>query len=301
VENNVERIEKRLQAGEILIIDGAMGTALQELGLQVGECPEMWCLTHPEKVKSIHKSYREAGSDIVECNSFGGTRYKLRNFGLEDRVVEINRAAAAIAYEAADGTQHVLGSIGPTGEFMEPYGIETEEAFFEAFAEQAKALEEGGADAVVIETMMAIEECCVAVKAARACTDLTVIASFTFNPKQGGGYVSMMGVTPAQFALAATEAGAHVIGANCGLGSEHMIEVVREIRKAVKAVHIMAMPNAGMPKLVNGETIFDESPDLMAENCKILRDAGATLIGGCCGTTPEHIAAISKILKSQST
>ena len=150
-----------------MVVDGAMGTFLQAMGLEPGESPELWCVTRPEAVLDIHRQYREAGSDVVECNSFGGSSYKLRHFGLEARVAEINEAAAALARQVAGDRQYVMGSIGPTGAFLEPYGDETEEKFYEAFAEQAKALEAGGADVIVIETMMAIEECCVAIRAAR--------------------------------------------------------------------------------------------------------------------------------------
>lgn len=297
----MQRLEKRLESGEVLVVDGAMGTFLQALGLQPGECPELWCLTHPDEVRSIHRRYREAGSDVVECNSFGGSRYKLRHYGLESRVAEINRAAASLAREVAGDTQHVLGSIGPTGEFMEPYGDETEAAFFDAFAEQARALEEGGADAVIVETMTAIEECCAAIRAVRACTGMTVIASFTFDPQLQGGYASMMGVHPAQFAVAAAEAGAHIVGSNCGLGPDPMIHIVRELRGSVPTLPLLAMPNAGMPELVDGKTVFRETPEMMAQKCIGLHKAGASLIGGCCGTTPAHIAAIAKALRAAGT
>lgn len=293
----MRRMEDRLAGGETLIVDGAMGTFLQEMGLQPGDCPELWNLDHPDRVREIHLRYREAGSQVAETNSFGGSRYKLQNYGLEARVAEINRAAAALARGAVGAEGHVLGSIGPTGVFMEPYGDETEEAFYNAFAEQGAALEEGGADAVIVETMSVIEECCIAVRALRDKTAMTVVASFTFDPQADGSYASMMGVRPVQFAEAALKAGAHIIGANCGLGAEHMLNVVRELRKAAPGVPISAMPNAGMPVLEDGRTVFLETPAVMAAKALELREAGASLIGGCCGTGPQHIAAMAKILK----
>ncbi len=291
------RIEERLGNGETLLVDGAMGTFLQALGLQPGDCPELWCITHPDEVRDIHRRYREAGSDVVECNSFGGSRYKLQHYGLELRVGEINGAAASLAREIAGEDGHVLGSIGPTGAFLEPYGEATEEAFFEAFAEQAMALEAGGADAVILETMSALEECCVALRAVKECTRLTAIASLTFDPQRQGGFASMMGVRPADFARAAVAAGADVVGSNCGVGPEPMAAILRELRAAAPGVPLLAMPNAGMPTLEDGRTVFKQTPEDMARACLELRTAGAALIGGCCGTTPEHVAAMRRALK----
>ena len=287
----MQRLEKRAES-EILICDGGMGTQLHAHGLVPGECPELWCLEKPEIVAAIHRAYREAGSDIVETNTFGGNRYKLAHYGLAESAVAINRAGAALARAVAGDAQAVMASMGPTGAFMEPYGDETESAFYEAFAEQARAFEEGGADAVIVETMMAIEECCVAVRAVRETTRLTCLASFTFDPQPDGGYASMMGVTPEAFAEQALASGAHIVGANCGLGSEHMTLIVARIRAATKAP-IIAMPNAGMPVLRNGETFFPESPEAMAEWVDRLVGAGANIVGGCCGTTPAHIAAMA--------
>lgn len=286
------RLEARAKR-EILIADGGMGTQLQARGLMPGDCPEEWCLSKPEQVKAVHAAYRAAGSQIVETNTFGGSRYKLAHYGLADKATEINRAGAALAREVAGDTQYVMASMGPTGLFMEPYGDETEASFFEAFAEQARAFEAGGADAVIVETMMAIEECCVAVRAVRECTGLTCLASLTFDPQPDGGFASMMGVTPEQFAEQAAAAGAHIIGVNCGTGPEHMVEVVKRLR-TVSDLPIIAMPNAGMPELVNGETVFPASPDEMAAYVERLASAGASIIGGCCGTTPAHIAAMAQ-------
>jgi len=282
-----------------LLFDGAMGTMLHERGLQPGECPELWCVNRPDDLRAIHRLYKEAGADVLETNSFGANRYKLEHYGLSDRLEELNRAAASLAREVAGNDCHVLGSIGPTGAFMEPYGDETEEAFRDTFTRQARALYEGGADAVIIETMTCLEECCVAVRAAReAAPDLTVIASFTFDPQPNGGYASMMGVRPENFATAAFDAGAHVVASNCGLGPDHILHVVKLLRAALpENFPILAMPNAGMPIIRDGHTVFPETPAEMAAKIPSLLAAGARCVGGCCGTTPAHIAAFAKILK----
>jgi 5-methyltetrahydrofolate--homocysteine methyltransferase len=294
----MKKLLERVRANEVLVCDGAMGTLLQEKGLQAGECPELWCLERPDDVRDVHRSYREAGSDIVECNSFGGSRYKLKHFGLEERAAEINRAAAALAREVAGEAQYVMGSVGPTGTFMAPLGTESEEDFYAAFKEQFLALEEGGADAVVIETMTGLEEALVALRAAKENTKLTTVVSFTFDPQVQGGYATMMGVHPGPFAVAATEAGADMIGTNCGTGPDDMVEIVRLLREAVAEVPILAMPNAGMPQIVDGETVFRETPEEMAPKIQGIRNAGASIVGGCCGTTPAHIAAMKKALSS---
>lgn len=288
----MEGILDRIGSGEVLFCDGAMGTFLQDKGLKPGECPELWCVERGEDVKDVHMQYRLAGSDIVECNSFGGSRYKLRHYGFEGRVGEFARGAACLAKDVADDSQYVLGSVGPTGEFMSPLGVESEANFVDAFREQIVAFEEGGADAVIIETMTALEEVSAGVKAAQENTNLVVIASFTFDPQANGGYASMMGVTPEQFAKEMVKLGVDIVGTNCGTGPDHMIEIVKLLRGACDDVPIMAMPNAGMPVIEDGKTVFKETPEQMAEKAKLLVKAGASIIGGCCGTGPEHIAAM---------
>jgi len=286
-----------LKEKKVLLCDGAMGTFLQAKGLQAGECPELWCLTHPEEVMEIHRQYRNAGSNIVECNSFGANRYKLLHYQLQNKVYEINKTAAVLASTVAGSTQYVLGSAGPTGTFMEPYGDETEEKFYETFKEQMMALEAGGADMVIVETMTSLEEAKVAVKAALENTKLVVIASFTFDPQPNGNYATMMGLTPEKATEEMIKAGAHIVGTNCGTGPDHMIEIVKKIKTVCPStIPVIAMPNAGMPVLEDGKTIFKETPEEMGKKALLMVEAGASIVGGCCGTGPAHIAAMHKAI-----
>ncbi len=291
-------LEQALASGKTFITDGPFGTQLQAAGLQLGECPEEWNLSHPDVVKGILRRYLDAGSQCAKTNSFGASRIKLARMGCAEKVVEINRAAARLAREVSGPDRMVLGCVGPTGEMMEPYGDLTEDEVKAAFAEQAKALQEGGADAILVETQSILEECCAAVSAAREASGLPVIASFTFSPTRQGGYASMMGVHPADFAPAAISAGACVIGTNCSNGPEHMVNVVRELRAAAPSgFPIIAMPNAGIPELKEGKSVFPETPESLAAKCQPFRELGVRFIGGCCGNTPEHIAELAKSFK----
>ncbi len=289
---------ERVAGGEILISDGAMGTFLHAKGMGAGECPESWCVSHPEVVRGIAEAYIAAGSQIVETNSFGGSSLKLNSYGLRDKVKELNRAAAVLAREAMGGNGYVAASIGPTGHIAQEEGGElTLAEFYESFKEQAAALAEGGADAICIETMSSVLEAVEAIRAAKE-TGLPVLCTFTFELGRRG-YRTMMGVSPDRAARDAAAAGADIIGTNCGNGIAGMIEVVRQMRAAAPRVPILVHANAGVPMVEDGKTIFKETPEYMASRIHELVEAGAGIVGGCCGTGPEHIAAIAATLRAR--
>jgi 5-methyltetrahydrofolate--homocysteine methyltransferase len=291
------KLMEQLKLGRTLVSDGALGTALYAKGLKPGDCPELWSVDRYGDVTAIAKSYIDAGSDIVETNSFGASSFKLEHYGLADRAAEINRAAAKAARQAA-GDKLVAGSMGPTGKML-LMGDVTAEQLYDAFYAQAQALREGGTDAVCIETMMDADEAVQAVKAAKAVGGLDVMATFTFERTKQGEYRTMMGIRPADAARAVLDAGADVIGANCGDGMEHMADVVKELRDIYKEEYILVHANAGLPRNVDGGTVYPETPREMAMYAEKLLDLGTNIIGGCCGTTPEHIKALRQLVDTR--
>lgn len=280
----------RLDQKGVLVSDGAWGTALQSRGLQGGECPEEWNASHPDEVKSVALAYAEVGCDLILTNTFGSNRCKLARKGLEDRVAELNEAGARLSVEGAPRAV-IAASIGPTGEFLEPLGEMTAAQMEEVFREQIAAVLRGGVHAVCVETMTALEEAACAVRVARSLApQIDILATMTFDAG-AKGYRTIMGVDCATAARELVAAGADVVGANCGNGPRRMVDVMREMRDAVEAP-LVVHANAGMPELVNGETVFRLQPEEMAAVVDDLIGAGASILGGCCGTTPAHIAAI---------
>jgi 5-methyltetrahydrofolate--homocysteine methyltransferase len=291
------KIISEIQKGKLLVSDGAWGTFLQQKGLQPGECPESWNLSRPGDVLAIAQSYIDAGADMIETNSFGGNYFKLKNYGQEQHVFGINKAAAEISRKAAGTGLFVLGSVGPTGKLLIMEEV-TEDELYEAFKQQSLALEAGGADAIVIETMTDLDEARIAVKAARENTQCEVFCTMTFDKIQSGEYRTMMGVSPTEMTDMLINEGADAIGANCGNGMSNMIDIVKEIRKANATVPILIHANAGMPQYHNGVTTFPETPDDMAGKIREIAEAGANIVGGCCGTTPDHICKVRQVVKN---
>lgn len=281
----------KIAEGRTLVSDGAWGTFLHLKGLKADECPESWNLSRPEEVLEIARSYVDAGADIILTNSFGGSPHKLQGYGLQDQAYELNKAAAEISRKAAGDRVLVLGSIGPTG-IMVMMGEVPPQEIFRGFMEQARGLADGGVDGIVVETMTDPEEARLAIEAVKKVCDLDVACTFTFSKNQDGAYRTMMGTGIGDYLGMALSAGADVIGANCGNGTAGMIEIVREIRKLNRDIPVLVHANAGLPRYEDGTTVFPESPGEMAPQMKDLVAAGANLVGGCCGTTPEHIRQI---------
>ncbi len=292
--NNFEWLLKNCDS---ILADGATGTNLMKLGLEHGAPPEEWNLIHPDRIRQVHREFIDAGAQIILTNSFGGTRFRLKLHQMEDRVYELNYAAARLARQeadAADQTVAVGGSIGPSGEILSPLGERSFEDARAGFTEQAHALSEGGVDVLWIETMSDLNEVRAAAEGARAASDLPLVITMTFDTN---GH-TMMGVSPLQALHALREYEPLAVGGNCGNGPQEINGVVQAMYAAGLDVPLVAKSNAGIPKLVNGSAVFGATPQDMAEHAVQVRNLGATIIGGCCGNTVEHIRAMSEALRN---
>lgn len=285
----------RIQAGEILVADGATGTNLQKIGLISGQTPESWVMEQPDKIYGLATSFVEAGSDIVLTCTFGATKIRLRETPYENIVTEINHRAVEIAQKAASRRSGTLvgGSIGPTGLLIKPLGpLSADEAFL-AYKEQSKALAEAGVDLFIIETQFALDEARAAMEGVRCVSDLPVVVSFSYDR----GVRSMMGVKPTQVVSNFYQAGTTIIGANCGTTLENMEKIIQEYHAAAPEAILWAKPNAGLPEMdENNQAIYKITPEEMGQFAKRFIAAGARIVGGCCGSTPEHIAGIASAI-----
>jgi 5-methyltetrahydrofolate--homocysteine methyltransferase len=287
-------IVAQLLASAPVITDGAWGTQLQAAGLQPGECPDALNLSHPEWVSRVARTYVDAGSNVILTNTFRANRLALASYGLEAKVREINRAGVALSKQAAGGRARVFASMGPSGKMMMTGEVE-EDDLLAAFTEQASVLAEAGADALLLETMSDLTEATIALEAART-TGLPVAVSLVFDSGKEKDR-TMMGQTPEQVAKALADGGAEIIGANCGLGIEGYIPVCRRLHAATDRP-LWIKPNAGLPVLSAGRVTYATTPAEFARHVPALLAAGASFIGGCCGTTPEFIAAVSALRTS---
>jgi methionine synthase I (cobalamin-dependent) len=292
----MNRLEELIAELDVILLDGAMGTMLIEQGLESGTPPELWNMEHPERVRAVHRAYIEAGSRIILTNSFGGSQVRLDKHGLGDRVAELNRAAAEIARQEADAVDFIIavaGSIGPCGELMKPYGKLEYDIAKDAFAEQAKALEAGGADLLWVETMSDLKEVQAAIEGAQSVSALPLVSTMSFETRGR----TMMGVTPDQVLEAFKDKGLIALGANCGKGPEQVEIAIQAMEERKPDLYLVAKPNAGVPQLVDGQVVYDGTPEMMADFALRIRNSGAKFIGACCGSTPAHIAAMAKVLK----
>jgi methionine synthase I (cobalamin-dependent) len=292
----MNKVLDRLQQQGFLVLDGAMGTQLFARGLVSGGSPEAWNVEHPERVQSVHQAYVDAGSDVILTNSFGGTRYRMKLHDLQDRVVELNRAAAQNARAAADAADRpvlVAGSMGPTGELLVPMGNMTYEQCRDAFAEQAQGLIEGGVDVLWVETMSDLNEVKAAVEGARAVSaDIPICATMSYDTRGR----TMMGVTGAVMAQELGGLGLTAIGANCGNNLPETEAALAEMHAAMPDLILIAKANAGMPRFEGEKLVYDGTPEVMAAYADRVHQHGVALIGGCCGSGPEHIRMMKQVL-----
>ncbi|MGH7320899.1 MAG: homocysteine S-methyltransferase family protein, partial [Candidatus Rokuibacteriota bacterium] len=293
----------RVRTGELLVFDGGYGTMLFAAGLLNGACPELWNDTHADVVRGIHQGYFDAGSDFVETNTFGGTRLKLNEYQLGERTRELNEKGARLARAVAPAHGYVAGSIGPTSRLpaeYEPLGDTTDEQYFEAFREQAEGLADGGVDLFAVETMMFPQEATAAVRACKAAADLPVMATMFFMYEDlHDRDRTMWGESPAEVAKSLLAAGADAVGMNCGRGPDRAIVIIREMR-AVTDAPLVAYPNAGLPITIGDQVRYELGPEAMVRDYPALLDAGCTIVGACCGSSPEHIRLIAQVVRART-
>jgi 5-methyltetrahydrofolate--homocysteine methyltransferase len=289
-----EALWARLSAGEVLVSDGAIGTLLQSMGMPPGLSPEVWVVEQPDQIRALHRGYLVAGSHLILTCTFGGTRFRLSGHGLAERVVEVNRRAAELARAEAGDDAFVAGDLGPTGKLLKPFGPLTPEDVAAAFAEQASGLVEGGVDLLLIETMGDLGEARAAIEGVRRVTDLPIICTFSFDTH---GH-TMMGVKPVTVAEQISPL-VQGIGANCGKDPAEYAFFLKAMRSAAPDALLWAKPNAGLPRIVDEQAIYEAAPSYMGQIALELCQAGAQVIGSCCGTTPDHIRAMAKALKNQ--
>ena len=288
---------ERLRDGETLCGDGAWGTQLMARGLEPGDSPEAFNLSHPEVLAEVATLYVGAGADLITTNTFGGSPLNLASYGLYDRTEEINHAAVEVIRSVVGDRAYVSASIGPTGKILTPYGDTEPEVVREAFVRQIGALVAAGADLLCIETMIDLREATLAVEAARSISsEIPVIATMTFDPTPRG-FFTVMGVTIEQACPGLVEAGANIVGSNCGNGIDRMVEIARDFTEHA-TVPVIIQSNAGLPEHREGELVYPESPEFMAARVGQLMDLGVRIIGGCCGTGPEHIRAFRAAIDS---
>jgi 5-methyltetrahydrofolate--homocysteine methyltransferase len=295
----LNKLLERIAEGEMLVADGAMGTMLFKLGLQPGGCPESVNLTDRGLLEKIAREYLDAGAEIIQANTFGASPIKLSAYGLEDRTEEINSEAVLAVRRVVGDRAYVACSCGPSGKILKPYGDAEPEDLSRGFECQMQTLIDSGVDVICIETMIDLQEATMAVKAAKSISPhIPVCATMTFD-KTPRGFFTIMGVSIEQAVKGLREAGADVVGSNCGNGIENMIEIAREFRESTD-LPVIIQSNAGQPESRNGTLFYSETPGFFAEKARELIDIGVSIIGGCCGTTPEHIQAIRRVVDSSN-
>jgi 5-methyltetrahydrofolate--homocysteine methyltransferase len=287
----MKNIIDKLKDKKVLVADGAMGSLLMQKGLKTGECPELLNLTNPDILAEIATEYLNAGADIIQTNSFGGSILKLNDFDLGDNSREINEDAARIVSEVLNGKAYVSGSVGPTGKMLEPFGDTTPGEMLDGFKIQVSGLISGGADLICIETMTDINEALLAIEASKLVdSSIPIMATMTFN-KTGDEYFTMMGVSIEAAVEGLSNAGADILGSNCGNGIDKMIEIAKKY-KSLTDKPIIIQSNAGLPEIKDGKLFYPETPQYFAERANEMFKIGISIVGGCCGTTPEYIKTI---------